>query len=202
MLRLDSQFNSPDENALIIAASSGDTVAFERIVELYEKLVYNTIKLKIKNSEDAFDLSQEVFIKIWRSIGSYRGDCKFSSWVYKIATNTTLDHLRREAHTKSESLPTHIDDDGEEKVVEIADESTYSSPERTLERNETVITVREAIEQLKPEQREVILLRDIEGYSYEAISEMLELEIGTVKSRINRARGSLKTILEELGVGL
>jgi len=192
---MSQKFNTPEEDRLIVAASAGDREAFGQIVSLYEKLVYNTIRLKVPGEQDAMDLSQEVFIKLWRSIGKYRGDCKFSTWIYKVAVNASLDYLRKAAHSATEALPSLTDDDGDEKQIEIADESAAASPERTLEKAETVRAVRAAIARLNEEQREVILLRDIEGYSYEEISEMLTLEIGTVKSRINRARAHLRELL-------
>lgn len=192
---MSQQFNTPEENRLIEAASRGDKAAFGQIMEMYEKLVYNTIRTKVQNAEDAMDLSQEVFIKLWRSIGHYRGDCRFSTWLYKIAVNASLDFLRRAPHVNAEPLPSVTDDDGEEKMLELPDESIAASPERTLDKAETVRVVRDAIAQLNAEQQEVILLRDIEGYTYEEISEMLSLEIGTVKSRINRARSNLRELL-------
>ena len=158
---MSQKFNTPEEDRLIVAASAGDREAFGEIVSLYEKLVYNTIRLKVPGEQDAMDLSQEVFIKLWRSIGKYRGDCKFSTWIYKIAINASLDYLRKASHSATEALPTLTDDEGDEKQIEIADESAAASPERTLEKAETVRAVREAIARLNEEQREVILLRDL-----------------------------------------
>ena len=189
------QFNTPEENKLIDAAASGDRDAFGLLYTMYEKLIYNTVRLKVGNAEDAFDLSQEVFLKIWRSIGRYRGDCRFSTWIYKICVNTCLDFLRHAKISAVEAIPTYTDKDGDEVEIEFADESVNSSPEGMLEKNETVRFVRDAILKLSPEAREVVELRDIEGYSYDEIAEMTGLEIGTVKSRINRARGHLRELL-------
>ena len=112
--------------------------------------------------------------------------------------NACLDFVRRSKNSVSEPMPTRVDDDGDEVTVEIADENT-PSPESQAENSEKIAAVRKAIERLNPEQREIILLRDIEGYSYDEISEMLHLEIGTVKSRISRARNNLREILLEVG---
>ena len=188
----DSEY---DEAETIRKAADGDSQAFTALVKQYEKLVYNLAYQTAMNPDDAFDISQEVFIKAYRSLQSFRGDCKFSTWIYKIAINASLDYLRKASHSATEALPTLTDDEGDEKQIEIADESAAASPERTLEKAETVRAVREAIARLNEEQREVILLRDIEGYSYEEIAEMLTLEIGTVKSRINRARAHLREML-------
>lgn len=191
------QYNTPEEDALINAASAGDREAFGRIVSMYERLVFNTVKTKVGNTQDALDLSQEVFIKLWRSIGRYRGDCRFSTWVYRICINACLDFLRRAQSSACEQMPVHTDKDGDELTFEPSDESVAASPERSFEQNEAVRMVRDGIARLSPEQREVILLRDIEGYTYEEISSMLSLEIGTVKSRLNRARSNLRIIIEE-----
>ena len=98
----------------------------------------------------------------------------------------------------TEQFPTHMDSDGDEIEVEFADETVVASPERMLEKRETVNAVREAIARLSPEAREVVELRDIDGFSYEEIAEMTGLEIGTVKSRLNRARGQLRAMLAEI----
>lgn len=189
------QFNTPEENAYIAAAQRGEREAFGSLLHMYERLVYNTVRMKVGNADDALDLSQEVFIKIWRSIGRYRGDCRFSTWVYKICINASLDFLRHAKVTATESMPTHIDSEGDEIEIEFADETAAASPERTLEKRETARAVRDAIARLSPEAREVVELRDIEGYTYEEIAEMTGLEIGTVKSRLNRARNQLRELL-------
>ncbi len=194
----DKQFNTCEEDRLIRAAQNGDSAAFGVIVKLYEKLVYNSVRLKVLSDEDALDVSQNVFIKVWRSIGSYRGDCRFSTWVYKICQNACLDFLRHQKATATEAIPTYKDKDGDEIELEFADESVNASPERMIERREKVMLVRDAMSKLTPDAREIIELRDMEGYSYEAIAEMKGLEVGTVKSRLNRARLQLKALLCEV----
>ena len=182
-----------DEAELIKAAANGDEAAFSRIVTAYERLVYSTLKSKVMSGEDAMDLSQEVFIKIWRALPNWRGDCKLSTWIYKVCVNTSLDFLRKASDVETLSTSPEDDDD---RPFEVADESISSSPERLAEQNETTLAVRRAISRLPEDQRQVIMLRDIDGFSYEDISEMLSLGIGTVKSRINRARTRLKALLE------
>ncbi len=185
------------ENEYVKAAQNGDQTAFAELVKAYEKLVFRTIKSKVRDEEDALDLSQEVFIKLWRSLPNWRGDCKFSTYVYKICVNASLDFLRANAERTHETLYLKPDEDGEERPLELADESISHSPEARLEQNETAAMVRAAIDRLSPEQREAITLRDLDGYSYEEIAEMLGIGIGTVKSRISRARTSLREILSE-----
>ena len=194
---MSTQFNTPEEELLIKRAAEGDKEAFGELVRLYERLVYNTVKSRVGNDTDALDIFQDVFIKIWRSVGKYRGECRFATWVYRICVNACLDFLRHSKFTVTEAYPTYIDKDGDESSVELADESTSADPQRAAERNETAAMVRRAIAKLPNEQREVIILRDIQGYSYDDISDMLGLEIGTVKSRINRARSKLRELLSE-----
>lgn len=187
---------SDNEVELIKAAAKGDQSAFSELVTAYERLVYNTAKSKVFSHEDAMDVSQEVFIKIWRSLPNWRGECRFATWIYKVCVNASLDFLRR-APEETESLSGRPDEDGEERPLEIADESVSASPESSLEQNETTMAVRRAIAKLPDDQRQIVVLRDIDGYTYEEIAEMLSLGLGTVKSRINRARVRLKALLED-----
>ena len=187
---------SDNEAELIKAAARGDQSAFSELVTAYERLVYNTAKSKVFSHEDAMDVSQEVFIKIWRSLPNWRGECRFATWIYKVCVNASLDFLRR-APEGTESLSGRPDEDGEERPLEIADESVSASPESSLEQNETTMAVRRAIAKLPDDQRQIVVLRDIDGYTYEEIAEMLSLGLGTVKSRINRARVRLKALLED-----
>lgn len=186
---------SDNEAELIKAAANGDQSAFSELVTEYERLVYNTVKSKVLSAEDAMDISQEVFIKIWKALPNWRGECKFATWVYKVCINASLDFLRR-APEETESLSGRPDDDGDERPLDIADDSVQASPERRLEQSETTMAVRRAIARLPEDQREIVILRDIDGYSYDEIADMLSLGIGTVKSRINRARTKLKSLLE------
>ena len=183
-----------DETELVKAASRGDHEAFNEIVQRYEKMIYNIAYQASGNSDDAYDISQEVLIKIFRSLGSFRGDCKLSTWIYRIAMNAVKDYIRLKLKTKTASL-IETDDSGDERQIDIPDTSVSANPSDSLERNERVKLVREAIASLSEDHRNIITLRDIDGYSYEDISEMLGLEIGTVKSRINRARQNIKEYL-------
>lgn len=188
--------NDESEASLVRAAAHGDQAAFSEIVRLYERLVYNTVKSKVLQSEDALDLSQEVFIKIWRSLPTWRGDCRLSTWIYKVALNTSFDFLRK---TTIDTDPLDHRSDEDDRPLEVADTSLDASPEERLEQSETTRAVRRAIAKLPDDQREVVMLRDIDGYSYEEIADMLSLGIGTVKSRLNRARKRLKEIIKEEG---
>lgn len=184
-----------DDTRLVHASLSGDSEAFGELVKKYEKLIYNTSYQLIGNPDDAFDVSQETFIKAYRSLGSFRGDSKFSTWLYKICQNAARDYIRSKFRQKTVSLTAYDDDDTKEVQLDIVDDDISSQPDRSLEREESRAAVREAIAKLSEDHKNVIVLRDIEGYSYEDISEILNLEIGTVKSRLNRARLAIKDFL-------
>ena len=174
----------------------GDVNAFEDLVTEHEKGVYAIAQRMTGNAEDAADMTQETFIKAYNSLSSFRGDSKFSVWLYRIATNVCLDFLRSRSRKPTVSLSVE-DDDGEETQMDIADES--QSPEQLLERGLTRDAVRRGLKSLSPEYRQILLLREIQGLSYEEIAEALTLEVGTVKSRIFRARKRLCAFLLEDG---
>lgn len=174
----------------------GDVNAFEDLVTEHEKGVYAIAQRMTGNAEDAADMTQETFIKAYNSLSSFRGDSKFSVWLYRIATNVCLDFLRSRSRKPTVSLSVE-DDDGEETQMDIADES--QSPEQLLERGLTRDAVRRGLKSLSPEYRQILLLREIQGLSYEEIAEALVLEVGTVKSRIFRARKRLCAFLLEDG---
>lgn len=180
------------EAAVISAVLDGDVDAYEALVKEYEKNVYNLALRMTGNSEDAADMSQEAFIKAYNSLGAFRGESKFSVWLYRIVSNVCLDFLRSKNRKPTVSLSTE-NDDGEEVELDIADES--QSPEYLLDRSLTRDAVRRGLSSLPPEHREILLLREIQGLSYEEIADVLGIEAGTVKSRIFRARKKLCTFL-------
>ncbi len=195
-LQSEARHELPEDIKDAFAAAKGDVTAFERIVRKYEKYVCTTVFGVLRHREDSFDVAQEVFLKLYHSIGSFKGDSSFSSWLYRIAKNTALDHLRREKKRRTVSL-TSENDDGEEVILDIPDESVGASPEKALLTKERVAILYEALDKLSDEHREIITLRDINGYTYEEVAQMLDIEIGTVKSRLFRAREQLKKILEQ-----
>ncbi len=179
------------EAELIEQAALGSTEAFGEIIRQYERFVYNVAYQIVKSREDALDVAQDTFLKIYRSISSFRGDCRFTSWIYRIASNTAKDYLRSQSLRKTDSLY-ETDEDGDERPIAIPDSDTDLTPEGALDKKTKIEAVRSAISSLPDKYRDIVVLRDMEGRSYEEISEMLSLEIGTVKSRLNRARQAIK----------
>ena len=148
------------------------------------------------NREDAQDMAQEAFLKAYNSLPSFRGDSKFSSWLYRIVSNVCLDFLRKKGKRQTVSLSAE-DDDGEDVVLDVPD--TAQSPEALLEKKLTRDAVRRGLASLPEDARQILLLREIQGLSYEEIADVLVLEVGTVKSRIFRARKRLCAFLLEDG---
>lgn len=182
---------------LVDRAKNGDASAFGALVEKYSSFVYRTVFYDIKNREDAEDLSQDVFIKAYGALNGFRYDSEFSTWLFRICKNTVYDYLRKYGKNKTVSLSDMTYDEDGEKEAEIPDASGAFEPEKQVISNETSRAVQEAIRQLAQEHRDVIVLREIEGYSYAEIADILSLEEGTVKSRLSRARGALKKLLED-----
>lgn len=192
----------PDENieALVERARSGDDDAFSEIVLHYEKFVYNTACKALsaggRSIDGADDIAQSAFIKAWRNLGSFRGECSFSTWIYRITVNTARDMLRYESRRGTVSLVRETDDEDDGTEWDVPVTSGDTVPEDALGRKEAILAVRRAIEELPEDQRQVIVLRDLHELSYQDIADMLGLEPGTVRSRINRGRQKLKNILE------
>lgn len=178
------------ESELIKRCRKGDRDAFNELVEIYQSRVINIAYSMLSDREDAYDAAQEAFVKIYRNIGGFKGKSSLSTWIYRIVLNVCNDALRkrqRSAVTVSLSAPSQEDD---EKDMEITDDAP--SPEELLELSERQRAVRLAISELSAEYKEIITLSDIEGLSYEEMANILKCPIGTVKSRLNRARNALK----------
>ncbi len=184
-------------DGLIRRAKDGDDEAFGEIVTLCERFVYNTACRILAQSDggisDAEDVAQAAFLKAWRSLGSFRGECSFTTWLFRITVNCAKDALRTSSRHPTVSITRT--DDGEEKEWDLPETNTDLLPEENLEKRERIEGIRRAINELPEEQRQVLILRDLQELPYTQIAEMLELELGTVKSRLNRARLNLKNIL-------
>lgn len=185
-----------EEMNIISRVLSGDTNAFEALVIENQRQVY-TLALKMTgNEEDAYDISQDAFVKAYRSLPKFRGDSKFSVWLYRLTSNLCLDFLRSRKRRAAVST-SYTNDEDEDRELEIPDERF--SPETVLEKNELRLSVNAAMEALPEDYRQILILREINGLSYDEIAEVLSLELGTVKSRIFRARKKLCSILMKDG---
>lgn len=181
-----------NEEMLIKLAKLGDEQAFEEIVRLYEKSVYNSALYIAKNREDAFDISQEVFLKLWRTLPSYRGDASLKTWVATVTRNCAIDFVRSRNLKQTSSLTCEDD----EKEIDVADDDTASNPQKSFEQKERAEAVRKAVKALPEPIREALILREFHGLSYAEISGVLKISEGTVKSRISRGREQIKDFLK------
>lgn len=181
---------------LVQMSAEGNEKAFSQLVSIYEDSVFNMAMYITKNREDALDVSQEVFLKLWRTLESFRGECSIKSYLMKLTKNAALDLKRRNSYRQTVSL-TMENDEGESSQLDIADTSEDANPQEAYLRRERIEMVRRAISELDEEHRQVIVMREMNGMSYREISDALGINEGTVKSRINRARSALKKILTD-----
>ena len=175
-------------------AGRGDDRAFEELVEQNKDKVYSMALRYTGNPEDAFDISQEVFLKVWRSLPSFKNEAKFSTWLYRIVMNVCTDHHRKRSRVKTVPL---VWPDEEGETVELPDE-TYSPEQHALDA-ELSEELRAAVSSLKEEWRQVFLMRELGDMSYTEIAAALGIEEGTVKSRLFRARRQLQEMLQKNG---
>ncbi len=183
------------DEQLVQKASSGDQHSFEQIVKNYEKLVYSICYRMFNNNQDAMDYTQETFIKVYKNMEKAIGKGSFKSWICTIATNTCLDELRKRSKKHTVSLDENFDDDNHPKYTVPDDAPT---PLEEIIFNENAQILKDAINSLSDENKSIIILRDVEGLSYDEIASALDLTLGTVKSRISRARKKLQTIYLDL----
>jgi len=179
-------------------ALEGHEPAYRELIRRYQRPIFSLIYRMVRDRELAEDLAQETFIKALNALDTYRPEFKFSSWLFKIANNAAIDHLRKkELHTLSlEGAPDAPAGDREGQPLQIADRT--ETPHDEFEAKELGSAIERAIGALRPEYRQCILLRHVEGRPYEEISEITGLPLGTVKTFIHRARAQLKEALEPL----
>lgn len=185
------------DDQLILECRKGNKESFEMLVHRYHQRVYALAFRYMSNEDDAYDMSQEAFIKAYRALDKFKGNSSFGTWIYRITTNVCLDELRRR---KRRISPVSIDEPltnnaGDEIEKELIDPG--AGVDILYEQQELGSQIQAYLNELKPDHRTAIVLRDIMDLSYEEIAEVLNCSIGTVKSRINRARNSLKKKLQD-----
>ncbi len=173
-----------DERDLITRSCAGDLEAFESLVRAHQDRIYNLAYRLTGNREDATDAAQEAFIRAYRALPRFRRDAAFSTWLYRIATNAALDLVRRRPAVPPVELT--------------ADYRAPDNPEVEAQRRETHRRIHAALGHLPPEYRAAVVLRDLQGLDYEEIAHILQVPIGTVRSRLSRGRGALRAELTDL----
>ena len=177
-----------NEILLLSRARDGDSAAFGELVEHYRDNVYRLAYRMCGNPHDAEEAAQEAFVAAWRALPNFRGDARFSTWLYRLTTNAAIDLLRREKRHHGAS---------QEEIPELAD--TADSPQQQMERSEEQEAVQRGLSAISEEYREILLLRYMQELDYAEIGALLHLPAGTVKSRLNRAKAALKAALLKSG---
>lgn len=186
-----------EDHELVRRARKGDKEAFRGLVEKYQGRLYALSFGMLQEREEALDVVQEAFLKSWRSLGSFKGKSSFYTWVYRIATNLALDHLRKRARTpRMESVDEVPVDQDEEELPPKPFFSPKDDPTRPIDNATLGEAIRHAIRQLPVEQQIVVVLRDIEGHSYNEIARVTRCRPGTVMSRLFYARRKLQEKLK------
>lgn len=177
-----------NDGQLIRRIHAGESEAFELLVVKYQEKVFRLIRRLVGNRDQVEDLAQEVFIRAYRSLGSFKGESSFYTWLYKIALNTCRNYYRSQGRRPEGSMV-----EGESVLESIQAEG--NSPEREAFRSEFWDAVKDSLHSLPSEQREAIVLCDLEGLSYEEMAEVIGIPVGTVRSRVFRGRRSLQKLL-------
>jgi len=192
---------SIDDTILVQQCRQGDSEAMERLIRKYQNRIYNIILKMCVNPDDAAELTQETFVKIIENINGFQGRSSFYTWAFRIAVNLTLNFCKKNVKVRLSSLDARQDEHYEQARQQLKDFlSDDSSPEpaEIAQNKELCELAVKAIMKLDENQKAVVVLRDIEGMSYAQISEVLDIELGTVRSRLSRARNNLREILESL----
>jgi RNA polymerase sigma-70 factor (ECF subfamily) len=180
-----------DDRRLIADSLNGSPSAFGELVLRYQDRLFNAVVRVVDNADDALDVVQDAFVSAYQSLASFKGDAEFYTWLYRIAFNTAVSLRRRRRSLVS--LETGRDGDA---VIDPTDPNEDGRPGVALERSEDEAALQVGLSRLSPEHRSVLVLKDIEGLKYEQIADILEVPIGTIRSRIHRARLELRDLLD------
>lgn len=185
-----------DKN-LVIRAQNGEERAFRLLVERYQRKVYSVAYSMVRHQEDAMDLSQEAFIKAYRNLARFQGSSSFYTWIYRITVNLCIDYLRKSGRVQSVDYDDRIGRDNSEVDGDgsILPTRLDADPSRSLMRKELIEKMQHALETLSENHRAILLLREVEGLSYEEMAEVLGVSKGTVMSRLHHARKNMQSAL-------
>jgi len=193
--------SSIDDAMLVERCRQGDSAAMERLILKYQNRIYNVILKICTNRDDAAELTQETFVKVIESIGKFQSKSSFYTWAFRIAVNLTLNRCRRDARLGFRSLDAEErapDAEARRMLKDFLSDDSAPDPAAVAQNKELCEIAIRSLTELNDEQRTVVVLRDIEGMNYAQIAEVLDIELGTVRSRLSRARGNLREIIEAI----
>lgn len=188
-----------DDASLVEQCRNGDSDAMERLIRKYHTRIYNVILRICSDPEDAAELTQDTFVKIMENINKFEGRSAFYTWAFRIAVNLSINHSKRNVKLRAHSLDKNNENGTNKSTLNLKmmlENPDSVSPEKIASDKELYELINQAIMKLEEPQRAVIVLRDVSGMSYSDIAEILNIELGTVKSRISRARANLRDVLE------
>ncbi len=192
---------SIDDSMLVQQCRQGDSEAMERLIRKYQNRIYNIILRMCANRDDAAELTQETFVKIIENIDGFQGRSSFYTWAFRIAVNLTLNFCQKNVKFRLSSLDAQQDEHDEQagqQLKEFLSDDSSPDPAAVAQNKELCELAIKSLMKLDDNQKAVVVLRDIEGMSYAQIAEVLDIELGTVRSRLSRARNNLREILESL----
>ena len=191
----DAQLRSREADAeMLQAVLAGDGTAYQGLVEKYQNRVYAMIYGMVRNAEDARDLTQEAFVKAFRNLKSFRLESSFYTWLYRIAMNLAIDHTRKQKRRETKEFDEQVGTRNSEG--DLSEIHRAESPRKALERKPLMAAINDALQKLPEEQRQIVVLREVQGLSYREISEVMDIPEGTVMSRLYYARKKLQKLLE------
>lgn len=188
---------SRSDQLLIADCLAGGTASFGELIGRYQDRLFNTVYRLLANAEDAQDVVQDAFLHAYQSLDSFKGDSQFFTWLYRIAINTAIS-LKRKRRVAAVRIHAGSEADN---PVEPLDLSASSQPGYALEQAEQAERIQRALSRLSPEHRAVLVMKDVDGRKYEEMAEFLDVPIGTIRSRLHRARLELRAILESAEAG-
>ncbi|MBK1828137.1 sigma-70 family RNA polymerase sigma factor [Haloferula rosea] len=189
--------DEPSDEELVVRAQSGDSGAYDELVTRHRGRIFAMIRQMVKNEADAWDLSQEAFIKAWKALPRFQARARFSTWLYRIAHNTVYDWVRKKRPEAGGELNDEIFGEGQVDPSSVTTPSVEQRPDDALKSGELRARIEAALAKLSPDHRQSVVLKDVHGLAYKEIAEVMDCSIGTVMSRLHYARHKLQELLKD-----
>lgn len=192
----DTEISESEVMVLVHSAKTGDIKAFDKLVQLHRGKIFAMIQNMLHNQADAWDLTQEVFIKAWKALPKFEARSKFSTWIYRIAHNTVYDWMRKKKIQSAGEFDEKILSDATIEPSARTTPRESIAPDKAIQNQELATKIKDAMSKISPEHRQIIILREVEGYDYKEIADIIDSSVGTVMSRLFYARKKLQALLK------